>query len=316
MAGLLADADVLIRSSSDPLLAIEYHRHFTHSLFFVPFGALIVTLLCWPLLRKKLSLHRLYYFSFLGYVLSGVLDAFTSYGTHLFWPLVDEPIAWYLISIIDPLFTGGLLLAVLWSLFKQQTRPTHIGLLFCGLYLCLSWLQSGQAEKEMFALAKERGHQVEKYTIKPTIGNIFLWRSIYHSGERYYVDAIRIGFLENQIYEGESAPSVDINATFAATLDPNSVLFKDIVRFQRFSNDYLALSPDDRNILGDVRYSMFPTSVRPLWGIIMNPEAPNEHASYEFFRKQDAASRRYYLQMVLGADSKQIKESMSPNKEK
>lgn len=33
VAGLLADADVLIQSSADPLLQIEYHRHFTHSLF-------------------------------------------------------------------------------------------------------------------------------------------------------------------------------------------------------------------------------------------------------------------------------------------
>lgn len=46
-AGLLADADVLISSSSDPLLNIEYHRHFTHSLLFIPFGAAIaLALLC------------------------------------------------------------------------------------------------------------------------------------------------------------------------------------------------------------------------------------------------------------------------------
>ena len=38
VAGLLADADILIRSSSDPLLNIEYHRHFTHSLVFIPVG--------------------------------------------------------------------------------------------------------------------------------------------------------------------------------------------------------------------------------------------------------------------------------------
>ena len=40
-SGLLADADILIRSSDDPLLNIEFHRHFTHSLFFVPFGAAV-----------------------------------------------------------------------------------------------------------------------------------------------------------------------------------------------------------------------------------------------------------------------------------
>ncbi|MGY8696221.1 MAG: metal-dependent hydrolase, partial [Verrucomicrobiia bacterium] len=39
--GMLADADIFIRSASDPLLNIEYHRHFSHSLLFIPIGTLI-----------------------------------------------------------------------------------------------------------------------------------------------------------------------------------------------------------------------------------------------------------------------------------
>jgi membrane-bound metal-dependent hydrolase YbcI (DUF457 family) len=42
LAGLAPDLDVLIRSSTDPVLFLEYHRQFTHSLFFIPFGALLV----------------------------------------------------------------------------------------------------------------------------------------------------------------------------------------------------------------------------------------------------------------------------------
>ena len=38
LAGMAADLDVLIRSSSDPLLFLEYHRQFTHSLVFIPVG--------------------------------------------------------------------------------------------------------------------------------------------------------------------------------------------------------------------------------------------------------------------------------------
>ena len=34
IGGLSPDLDVLIRSSSDPLLTIDYHRNFTHSIFF------------------------------------------------------------------------------------------------------------------------------------------------------------------------------------------------------------------------------------------------------------------------------------------
>jgi len=53
LGGLAPDADGFIRSSSDTLLAIEYHRHFTHSIFFIPFGALIPALIVWLILKRK-----------------------------------------------------------------------------------------------------------------------------------------------------------------------------------------------------------------------------------------------------------------------
>lgn len=60
VAGLLADADILIRSSSDPLLNIEYHRHFSHSLLFIPIGAAIALIILWPLLHRHIATKRLY----------------------------------------------------------------------------------------------------------------------------------------------------------------------------------------------------------------------------------------------------------------
>ena len=49
LAGMSADLDVFINSSTDPLLFLEYHRHFTHALLFIPFGAAIVTLVLYIL---------------------------------------------------------------------------------------------------------------------------------------------------------------------------------------------------------------------------------------------------------------------------
>ena len=45
IAGLAPDLDIFIRSSSDPLLKLEYHRQFTHSLVFIPIGALVLSLI-------------------------------------------------------------------------------------------------------------------------------------------------------------------------------------------------------------------------------------------------------------------------------
>jgi inner membrane protein len=40
LSGLAPDLDIFIRSSTDPLLSLEYHRQFTHSIIFIPFGGL------------------------------------------------------------------------------------------------------------------------------------------------------------------------------------------------------------------------------------------------------------------------------------
>ena len=86
LAGVAPDLDVLIQSSTDPILFLEYHRQFSHSLFFIPFGSLIVAALIFPLFKKSMSFKTIYIASFLGYATHGLLDACTSYGTLLFWP--------------------------------------------------------------------------------------------------------------------------------------------------------------------------------------------------------------------------------------
>ena len=40
LSGMAPDLDIFIHSASDPLLFLEYHRQFTHSIIFIPFGGL------------------------------------------------------------------------------------------------------------------------------------------------------------------------------------------------------------------------------------------------------------------------------------
>ena len=112
LAGMAPDLDILINSNRDPLLFLEFHRQFTHSLIFIPFGALLCALVFYPFAKKKLSFSQVYLFSFLAYATHGLLDACTSYGTQLFWPFTNERVAWNVVSIIDPLFTLPILLLV------------------------------------------------------------------------------------------------------------------------------------------------------------------------------------------------------------
>ena len=94
LAGLSPDLDILIRSASDPLMRIEYHRHFTHSLAFIPFGGFLVALGLWLLFFRKKSFKLIYIFSIIGFATHGLLDACTSYGTLLYFPFLDERVSW------------------------------------------------------------------------------------------------------------------------------------------------------------------------------------------------------------------------------
>ena len=116
LAGLAPDLDIFIRSASDPLLKLEYHRQFTHSIIFIPIGALIVTLFSKMLFRKYLSWFETYLFSFFGYATHGLLDACTSYGTQLLWPFSDERISWNYISVVDPFLSIPLILVIIFAI--------------------------------------------------------------------------------------------------------------------------------------------------------------------------------------------------------
>ncbi len=299
-AGIAADMDILIQSENDPLLNIEFHRHFTHSLFFVPLGALIVTLLLWPLLRKRLSFARLYLFAFLGYCLSGVLDAFTSYGTHLLWPVSDARIAWNTISVLDPAFTLILLIAAIIAFKRYSHTAARIGLLLAATYMSFGWVQLQRAETVAESLIADRGHRAESLLVKPTLANLVLWRSVYEFEDKLYVDAIRVGLLSNsRVYPGESIKKFVLERDLSH-VPASSVLADDIARFSHFSAGYLAIRPEQPNVLVDVRYSNLPMTLAPLWGIEINPEQPDQHAKYTLYRDASSQTRQKFLALLLG----------------
>lgn len=299
-AALLADADTLIRSSSDPLLNIEFHRHFTHSLIFIPFGALIAAILLWPLLKKYLPFKKIYLYALAGYATSGLLDACTSYGTQLLWPFSDERIAWSIISIVDPVFSLILIVAIILGLRTKKPRKAQFGLLLALSYLLFGVFQHNRAYEAASQLAQQRGHDIERQLVKPTMANLILWRSVYESDGMYFVDGIRIvPFSQERIYRGSQAIVFDQQKDMPG-LDPASALYDDIERFRYFSEDYLILDTTRKNLLVDVRYSMLPTGIEPLWGIDMNVDSAGQHAQFIHFRDSDSETRRRFVDMLLG----------------
>ena len=301
IAGMLPDADALIRSNEDPLLVLEYHRHFSHSLVFIPVAALLVAVITWLILKKRPAFSRLFIYALLGVGLAGLLDACTSYGTNLLWPFSDQRIAWNIIAIIDPVFTLLLLIPLLLGLIRHSPRASRWGLGLAALYLGLATLQSFRAYSIAEQLSAGRNHQVERLLVKPTLANLMLWRSLYIADGRIFVDAVRPGiFSDARIYPGASLPR--LNPQTSSPFPAGSRGHTDLLRFARFSDDWLAYAPSQPELVGDARYAMLPNSIDPLWGVRLDLNRPNEALPFITSRHFTRAMRYDFIQMVLGRD--------------
>ena len=298
LAGLAPDLDVLIRSSDDPILFLEYHRQFTHSLFFIPFGSLIVALLIFPLLKRSMDFKTVYLASLLGYATHGLLDACTSYGTQLFWPFSNERVTWNNISIIDPIFTIPVLVLLGTAIKTKKKIFSFFAIGWITFYLSFGFVQYERTLSTAIELAHSRGHNAERMTLKPSFGNLILWKSIYQHEEKFYVDAIRT-VRSSTWCSGENIRMFDYQQHLP-DLDEDSQQKKDIERFRWFSQDYLGYD-EEKKIVTDVRYSMIPNQIAPMWGLVIDDRRSiNEHAIWWTSRSLDQSQLDLFKDMLNG----------------
>jgi len=303
--GLAPDLDVLIRSSNDSLLAIEYHRHFTHALAFIPVAAMLVALVAWPLVsrwRPDVKFARVFAWSLLGVASHGVLDAMTSYGTRLLWPFSDERIAWNIISVIDPLFSVPLAILLGLAVWKQSRKGARIAALWAIFYLAIGTLQQHRAEQIVGHWADNAGIDATRVIAKPSFANLVLWRGLVDDGERMHVVAVRIvPGRQALVWRGSSVPHYDHGAW-----PDDSRLERDLERFRHFSGDWLfryyTYDEEGTLFVGDLRYAIDPASTRPLWGIRLDPDQPAVPVRFERPARVTESEREAFLDRLMGRD--------------
>lgn len=298
LAGMAPDLDVLIYSNSDPLLFLEFHRQFTHSLFFIPFGALLCALVFYPFIKTKLSFKQIYLFSFLGFATHGLLDACTSYGTQLFWPFSDHRVSWNVVSIVDPLFTIPIFIGIVISIYRNNLLFARISFIYAVIFLSLGLIQKQRAEHALYTLVEQRGHQAERVRVKPSFANRHVWKLIYEYNDRYYVDAVKL-LWKTSFIPGTSVQKLNVERDLP-WLSKNSQQAKDIERFRWFSDDFLAINPDNKNIVMDVRYSFLPNQIKLMWGIeLAQHNNRNTHANFLTNSKLDTQTRNKFIKLLF-----------------
>jgi inner membrane protein len=301
VSGMAADLDILIRSSSDPLLFLEYHRQFTHSFIFIPIGGLLMALALQLLLgrRWKLGFVQTALFCTLGYATHALLDTATSYGTMLLWPFSDERFAWKIISVVDPLFTLPIACLVVASWWKRTSLYARLGLVWAGAYLSLGLLQHSAALEMGEAIAAGRGHVPVRLEVKPSFGNILVWKTLYETEDRFYVDAVLVG-VTRKVFPGSSVAKLDL-ARDLPWLRPGSQQARDVERFRWFSDGFVAMDPVQPNRIIDVRYSIIPNEVAALWSIeVFNTGSEAGHVRFLTHRENSSESLGRLWNLLLG----------------
>jgi inner membrane protein len=312
LAGAAPDLDVLIRSEADPLLALQYHRHFTHSIFMAPFiGLLVAALFKGLFFWKQWPFKRLALFGVMGALTHGLIDTCTSYGTLLYWPLSDHRASWDTISIIDPIFTLPLVVLTGFAFWLRRPRAAQYAVALSLLYLSLGLYQRSQATNYATELAATRGHTPMELSVRPSLGNSVLWRIVYRVEDRYYVDAVRTIPLTDPVhYPGSSIP-VYSEQTAQNELPADTVLAGDVERFRFFSQGYLHRHPTEADVVGDTRYAMFPDSTVPLWGIRVDPDRFDLHAPVEYFRDPSRRAFDRLWRMICGRPVEPLPQSQA-----
>lgn len=279
VGAMAPDLDFLIRSQKNPLLFFEFHRQFTHSLFFIPIGGLLIGALLWLLMRRRHAFWKVAFAATIGIATHGLLDTCTSYGTLLLWPFSSDRFSWDFVSIIDPIYSLVLLVGLWISCRAKQPKAARIALLLSTLYIGFGAWQHHLGLELQKELAHERGHKTETGRLMPSLGNLFLWRSVYKSEGFFHVDALRFfPWTEAQVYSGGSLP-----AFARKDLSPppplGSVLAEDLNMFEWFTEGLAAKLQQNPWQLIDLRFSAIPNGMTSLWGIQFIPEDPTAHVT-------------------------------------
>ncbi|MBL0870155.1 MAG: metal-dependent hydrolase [Phycisphaerales bacterium] len=331
VAGMLPDADTLIRFPGDSLSTWLAHRAFTHGIGFLLIGALIVSLPTFFLQSTKPHRIRLFLAALFAISLHAPLDAFTSFGTMLFWPFSTDRVSYDRVAIIDPLVTLPMLTLVIWSLVRAvkgakaraalATDPqstdarlirraaftgraqASLALVWAAVYILgIGSIQNARVQAVQDQLAKQRGHTIERRRVLFTPLQNIAVRSIYQHQGKVYSDFIRVPWFGSPtVWQGEQAAEI-VTASHPSVTRFTPDIQQQILRFEHFTQGWMIQDPDNPAAFTDARYGLTPDSFRALWFIEVYPGTSDHPVQIRTSTDRALQRRSELLDAITGAD--------------
>ena len=190
IAGTIPDFDTFASHFTDTVTALEIHRGFTHS---IVFSVVFAPIFGWLVSRweKTASWKNWSWLFFWGFLTHPLLDAHTTWGTQLFWPL-DLRLAYKNIFVIDPLYTLPFLVFVILAMRKKRTSPkrrklNNLGLIISSAYMLLTLFLKGITYQKFTDALQQQNIQYSEIETKPSPFNTILWTANVDTKDAYLI---------------------------------------------------------------------------------------------------------------------------------
>lgn len=178
IAGTIPDLDVYIGYFTDTVTVLELHRGFTHSILF---SILFAPIFGWLVSRfeRYKNVKDWSWLFFWCLLTHPLLDAFTTWGTQLFWPL-NIRVAFKTIFVIDPLYTVPFIVFLILAMFQKRTSKkrrfyNNMGLLLSSSYLAITLLLKWYTYTKFEEALTEQNIVYTQIDTRPSPMNTILW---------------------------------------------------------------------------------------------------------------------------------------------
>lgn len=244
LLGTVPDLDVLIPIEG-AVESFTYHRSFSHSLIVLSAVAPLIAVILHRYTRFcELSLSRSWLFVWLVLVTHPLLDAFTVYGTQLFWPLSDYPVSGSSVFIIDPLYTVVLLvgLIAMWRQPVSNWKWNGVCLLLSSAYLCWSVAAKTMIGNSVTQGLANQGIQYQRLLTTPMPFNTIGWRFVAMQSDGYVSGYTSLLDPPSMILQTKHYPSeVSLLNTIADHWP--------VARLQKFTHGFYKVHQRDNEVL-------------------------------------------------------------------
>jgi inner membrane protein len=191
-AAAFPDIDFLLRPFVDPITFLNLHRGVTHSILLLPLWSLLLAWTCSRLCRNYRPRDYLA-LAAMALAIHIAADVITTYGTMIFAPFSDYKATIPITFIIDPWFTGILVMGLAISWFRRSTRmPAIISLIVLVAYVGFQYTLHHAAKQLGRQHAQAQGIEKPLVTALPQPLSPFNWNIFIETEETYQLTAVNL----------------------------------------------------------------------------------------------------------------------------